>query len=313
MVFDNRADDGLWYATYTGQSWQPGVIANTASSLEGPWSDEGILLNDSGNPESPFLLKRGEWYYLWQQSQVRASRAVTNFMSPMVTDMNFGYKWAPEIVELNGQEYIAAYGNGIYVSKFGWVTKEITDADIVLLSGDFDEPAFDSTNTVYLGAEPNWKTSVSYRFRPAQEGSTQTVTVSKVAGGSPSILLLGGQTNLAFSSLEKRSESGTPFYISLDILEPHLPNRVPEPYNSMYPPEEIEPWGSFSDNFEKKPYIQEQQLRTWKVQDYALKEWLEPTDGNMFGTLLLKTSFTIWKMINLNLTTLQLIKNILML
>lgn len=73
--------------------------------------------------------------------------------------------------------------------------------------------------------------------------------------------------------LRERARSGKPFYISMDTLEPHLPNIVPEPYNSMYPPEDIPPWGSFAETFRNKPYIQEQQLRTWGIEKWAWKEW----------------------------------------
>ena len=196
MVFDNRAVDGLWYASYTG----PGpdkptdhVVARTATSLAGPWSTEVLSLSIYGNPESPFIVKRGEWYYLWQQSQVRASKTLTNF-TDMVTDMGFGWKWAPEIIELNGQEYIVTYGNGIHVSKFGWITKEVTDADLVKMQGNFDEPSFDSTNTVYLGKEFKSKTTVKFsRFLPAQETSTQNITVFNASNpsGAPVTVIPG--------------------------------------------------------------------------------------------------------------------------
>ncbi len=209
MVYDNRADDGLWYASYTGSgpdSPSDHVAARTATSLTGPWSTSVQSLSIYGNPESPFIVKRGEWYYLWQQSQVRASKTLTNF-TEMVTDMGFGWKWAPEVVELGGQEYIATYGNGINVSKFGWVSKEVSDADLVKMWGDFDEPAFNSTNTVYLGTELNSKTTVSYsRFLPAQETSTQTVTVFNASNpsGAPVAYTLGnyGEKNTENISID---------------------------------------------------------------------------------------------------------------
>ncbi len=195
MIYDNRADDGLWYASYTGKGPDKPtdhVVVKTAASLAGPWTTEAQSISISGNPESPFIVKRGEWYYLWQQSQVRASKTLTNF-TDMVTDMDLG-KYAPEVFELGGQEYIAAYGGGIHVSKFGWVTREVSDADLVKMRGSFDEPAFDSTQTVYLGTEANWKTTVSYtRFLPAQEASTQTVTLFNASNpsGTPVVVTLG--------------------------------------------------------------------------------------------------------------------------
>ncbi|MCB8922171.1 MAG: sulfatase-like hydrolase/transferase [Ardenticatenaceae bacterium] len=67
----------------------------------------------------------------------------------------------------------------------------------------------------------------------------------------------------------------TPFFIRWDPSEPHLPNVVPEPYYSMYPPEQIPPWPSFPDTFAGKPYIQAQQLRTWGVDGWTWEDWAQ--------------------------------------
>lgn len=73
--------------------------------------------------------------------------------------------------------------------------------------------------------------------------------------------------------IEECSKNEKPFFIRWDPSEPHLPNVVPEPYASMYNPDEIKPWGSFGDTFEGKPYIQKQQLNTWKTHHWTWEEW----------------------------------------
>jgi arylsulfatase A-like enzyme len=77
-----------------------------------------------------------------------------------------------------------------------------------------------------------------------------------------------------------------PFFIRWDPSEPHLPNIVPEPYASMYPPANIPPWGSFPDPFAGKPYIQAQQLRTWGIDKWTWKDWA-PVVGRYFGEITL--------------------------
>jgi len=84
--------------------------------------------------------------------------------------------------------------------------------------------------------------------------------------------------------LRLRVKNGKPFYMNMDTHEPHLPNVVPEPYNSMYPPEKIKPWGSFSDSLENKPYIQRQQLKTWEVDDWTWENWA-PIVGRYLGDI----------------------------
>ncbi|MBC7330505.1 sulfatase-like hydrolase/transferase [bacterium] len=73
--------------------------------------------------------------------------------------------------------------------------------------------------------------------------------------------------------IERYHSSGKPFFIRWDPVEPHLPNVVPEPYYSLYPPEKIKPWNSFPDPLEKKPFIQSQQRRTWKVEGWGWDKW----------------------------------------
>jgi arylsulfatase A-like enzyme len=73
--------------------------------------------------------------------------------------------------------------------------------------------------------------------------------------------------------LEARAAEGKPFLVRWDPYEPHLPCVPPEPYASMYPPEKIAPWQSFAETFVGKPYIQRQQLRTWKIDHWTWSDW----------------------------------------
>ena len=67
--------------------------------------------------------------------------------------------------------------------------------------------------------------------------------------------------------------SDQPFFLRWDPSEPHLPNIVPEPYASLYKPEDIAPWPGFADPLTDKPYAQAQQRRTWGVADWTWREW----------------------------------------
>ena len=84
--------------------------------------------------------------------------------------------------------------------------------------------------------------------------------------------------------IELAVERDMPFFIRWDPSEPHLPNVVPEPYCSMYPPEDIPPWPSFPDPLNGKPYIQAQQRRTWKVEGWRWDDWA-PVVSRYLGEL----------------------------
>ncbi len=73
--------------------------------------------------------------------------------------------------------------------------------------------------------------------------------------------------------LRARAGAAEPFFIRWNPPEPHLANHPPEPYASMHDPSEIEPWGSFGDDFQGKPYAQAQQLRTWNIEDWTWEQW----------------------------------------
>jgi arylsulfatase A-like enzyme len=78
--------------------------------------------------------------------------------------------------------------------------------------------------------------------------------------------------------------SGRRFFIRWDPGEPHLPNIVPEPYASMYRPDEIPPWPTFPDPLTNKPYAHGQQLRNWGVVDWDWDQWA-PIVGRYLGAI----------------------------
>ncbi|MBV9849522.1 MAG: sulfatase-like hydrolase/transferase, partial [Armatimonadetes bacterium] len=78
----------------------------------------------------------------------------------------------------------------------------------------------------------------------------------------------------------------TPFFLRWDPSEPHLPNVVPEPYASFYPPEDIPPWPGFPDPLCGKPYAQAQQRRTWGVDGWTWRDWA-PVVGRYLGEITL--------------------------
>jgi arylsulfatase A-like enzyme len=84
--------------------------------------------------------------------------------------------------------------------------------------------------------------------------------------------------------LERRATGDAPFFLQWDTNEPHLPNVLPEPFYSMYPPESIAPWPSFPDPLTGKPYIQGQQRRTWQIEGWTWREWA-PVVSRYMGTV----------------------------
>src|SRR5665213_2536779 len=97
--------------------------------------------------------------------------------------------------------------------------------------------------------------------------------------GETDPFVTGEQTRLAWGadrlidSLQRVACGKQPFFLRWDPSEPHLPNRVPAPYDRMYPLEQIPPWPGFADPLENKPYIQRKQQRTWGVEGWGWEKW----------------------------------------
>ena len=89
----------------------------------------------------------------------------------------------------------------------------------------------------------------------------------------PSQTRLSWGCDLLQDRLKDYSSQESPFFLRWDPSEPHLPNVVPEPYASLYPPESIAPWGSFNDPLEGKPVIQKQQKQTWEIDSWTWHDW----------------------------------------
>lgn len=127
-----------WIAYYCGVAEVDGqrrgaMVARTAPTPEGPWSKEQFPVRVSGNPESPFIVRRGDWYYLWQQMSVYRSKDPLDFddaqLVAHMTGIWYSGKWAPEVIEHDNKWYISGYGRGIHVAQFQWKEKSPAEVD----------------------------------------------------------------------------------------------------------------------------------------------------------------------------------------
>jgi arylsulfatase A-like enzyme len=76
----------------------------------------------------------------------------------------------------------------------------------------------------------------------------------------------------AIAAIQEYGASGQPWHVRLNLNDPHLPNYPADPFFGRYAPETLAPWPSFSDQFVGKPYIQRQQLASWRIDHLS---WVE--------------------------------------
>ncbi|TBL79434.1 sulfatase-like hydrolase/transferase [Paenibacillus thalictri] len=81
---------------------------------------------------------------------------------------------------------------------------------------------------------------------------------------------LADQTSAMIRGFE---DAGKPWHVQVHFPEPHLPCQPSSPFAEMYSPEDIPEWHNFRETFAGKPYIQNQQLYSWGIEDYEWKDW----------------------------------------
>ena len=67
--------------------------------------------------------------------------------------------------------------------------------------------------------------------------------------------------------------AGAPFFHRVDFYGPHHPYVVPEPYASMYDPDEITPWDTYAETFAGKPQVHEEYLSYRGVSAFDWDVW----------------------------------------
>ena len=144
-ILDDRDRTNQWIAFYT--SFEKGINsgtrdhtirARTAMTLTGPWSEDAIEIPPITPPpsgyafvyaESPLVIRRGGYYFRFEQLEVYRSSDPFKWSGPPVARLapeDPLKRLAPEIVTHEGKDYLVAYQwrgsdpRGIYLRPLVW-------------------------------------------------------------------------------------------------------------------------------------------------------------------------------------------------
>lgn len=140
--------------------------------------------------------------------------------------------------------------------------------------------AFGFHDYVPLTAYDAWRRESGLpEYQPTLDQQVASVvhpSVHKFFGGRDPVPLAQTRTHWlaqrAIDMAKRYARGDQPWHIRLNFKEPHLPCYPAEPFFGRYDPADIPPWGSFAEEFADKPYIQQQQLESWRIGNLTWSE-----------------------------------------
>ena len=69
------------------------------------------------------------------------------------------------------------------------------------------------------------------------------------------------------------AEKDDPFFVCAAFHGPHFPYAVPEPYNTLYNPDDVPRWNNFDETFENKPSVQQKEALRWNTSHLTWPDW----------------------------------------
>jgi arylsulfatase A-like enzyme len=81
------------------------------------------------------------------------------------------------------------------------------------------------------------------------------------------------RTQTGITAMRERAGEDRPFFLRIDVTEPHFPCVSPEPYASTYAPHDIPPWDNFKDDFAGKPLGHLRKRQEWHLEDKSWAWW----------------------------------------
>lgn len=179
-----QATNGTWNSYFEKDGL---MSARTAPALLGPWSTNVYLLGTTGNPESPFVVRRGSEYFLWEQMKVYYSTDPLRFTNSLVAELDSA-QYAPEVFEYNGQYYMGSYNSGIFLTRLDWMPTAVSQTDLTNMTvtalsyGSELIPRFNYYSTKYLIVENYAKSSLTFTNTLRDPSAQLTMSVTNANG-----------------------------------------------------------------------------------------------------------------------------------
>lgn len=77
----------------------------------------------------------------------------------------------------------------------------------------------------------------------------------------------------AINFITASANQENPFFLGVSMFGPHFPYSVPEPYDTMYNPDDVARPYNFDEQFVNKPLIQEKEQLRWNTSHLTWRDW----------------------------------------
>lgn len=84
--------------------------------------------------------------------------------------------------------------------------------------------------------------------------------------------------------INDRAVEANPFFLRIDVVEPHFECTPPEPFASLVDPKSIPPWPNFEETFEGKPMSHLRKHQEWHLEEYDW-EWWSKVVAKYYGVI----------------------------
>ncbi|MGC9346561.1 MAG: sulfatase-like hydrolase/transferase [Anaerolineae bacterium] len=125
------------------------------------------------------------------------------------------------------------------------------------------------------GYDPPKVLEAHYGDNPGKQQQEMYALQSGSIEQSFEYMVMEQTVELLRSMKAERDQEGKPFFMWTNFWGPHTPCLVPEPYYSMYDPEDIPIEPSFGETWERKPFVQHLVERYWGLSNGGWARWRE--------------------------------------
>ncbi len=152
---------------------------------------------------------------------------------------------------------------------YSWLIELINNGYITAHFGKWD------INPIYTPLDFGYDKSISLAKKVSQLNDLQEINgyFGAVDYDKYENSIAYWETDRTIELIKHCNKKKEPFFVHCEFIQPHLPCFPNKQFIDIYEGKTIPKWENFDESFHNKPYIQKQQLLSWKVNTFKWEDW----------------------------------------